>query len=117
MSDQPVNLIDQRVIEANALVPAIRAFGEKIGLEGAKAVVQKTHENASRAYGRICAEEMGSNTLADLAEVVSSWAKGGGEGLRDGLPLHVGPAAENGKTAGQTAADSLQGRGCPDSPP
>lgn len=35
MNDQPVNHIDQRVIEAKALVPVIRAFGEKIGLEGA----------------------------------------------------------------------------------
>ncbi len=77
MNDQPVTLIDQRVIEANALVPVIRAFGEKTGLETAKAVVQKTHENASRAYGRACAEKMGSNTLADLAEVVRNWAKGG----------------------------------------
>ncbi|MCF8137903.1 MAG: L-2-amino-thiazoline-4-carboxylic acid hydrolase [Desulfotignum sp.] len=76
MSDQPVNLIDRRVIEANALVPVIRAFGQKIGLDTAKAVVQKIHENASRAYGRACAQEKKSNTMADLAEVVSSWAKG-----------------------------------------
>jgi fumarate reductase iron-sulfur subunit len=77
MSDQSIHLIDQRVIEANALVPVIKAFGEKIGLDAAKAVVQKTHENASRAYGRACAKEKGSNTMADLAEVVSGWAKGG----------------------------------------
>lgn len=77
MSTDTVNLIDQRVIEANALAPVIKAFGEQIGLDAAKAVVQKTRENMSRNYGRSCAEEKGSNSLADLAEVVSSWAKGG----------------------------------------
>ncbi|MFN2437319.1 MAG: hypothetical protein ABR513_09550 [Desulfotignum sp.] len=77
MSKDTVTLIDRRVIEANALVPVIRAFGERIGLDAAKAVVQKTHENMSRQYGRACAEEKGSNIMADLAEVISSWAKGG----------------------------------------
>lgn len=77
MRKDTVNLIDRRVIEANALVPVIRAFGERIGLDAAKAVAQKTHENMSRQYGRACAEEKGSNIMADLAEVISSWAKGG----------------------------------------
>jgi len=77
MSKNTVNLIDQRVIEANALVPVIRAFGEQIGLDAAKAVVQKTHEKIGREHGRACAEKKGSNTMADLADVVSSWAKGG----------------------------------------
>ncbi|WP_022667788.1 L-2-amino-thiazoline-4-carboxylic acid hydrolase [Desulfospira joergensenii] len=72
-----VNLIEQRVIEASALVPVIKAFGEKIGLDSAKAVVQQTHEKMSRSYGETCAKERGSNTMADLAEIVSSWAEGG----------------------------------------
>lgn len=36
-----------------------------------------THENMSRDYGRACAETKGGNTMADPAEVVSGWAKGG----------------------------------------
>lgn len=77
METPPIPLIDQRVIEASALVPVIRAFGERIGLDAAKAVVQKTNEDMSRDYGRACAKKKGSNTMADLAEVVSGWAKGG----------------------------------------
>jgi hypothetical protein len=77
MSSKTINLIDQRVIEANALVPVIKAFGKQIGLDAAKALVQKAHENMSRDSGRACAKEKGSNTMADLAEVVSGWAKGG----------------------------------------
>jgi hypothetical protein len=77
MEKHPIHLIDQRVIEASALVPVIKAFGERIGLDAAKAVVQKAHEDMSRNYGRACAQEKGSNTLADLAEVISGWAKGG----------------------------------------
>jgi len=77
METIPIPLIEQRVIEARALVPVIRAFGEQMGLDEAKALVQKAHEDSSRDYGRTCAEEKGSNTMADLAEVVSGWAKGG----------------------------------------
>lgn len=77
MNSETVNLIEQRVIEACALVPVIKAFGEKIGIEAAKEVVQQTHENASRAYGKACAKERGSNLMADLAEVISAWGKGG----------------------------------------
>ena len=77
MSTDTILLIDQRVIEANALVPVIKAFGKQIGLEAARAVVQKAHESMSQDYGRACAQEKGSNTMADLAEVISGWAKGG----------------------------------------
>ncbi len=72
-----VDLIEQRIIEACALVPVIRAFGEQIGIDAAKAVVQKTHEDLSRKYGEVCAKERGRNSIADLAEIVSGWANGG----------------------------------------
>ena len=77
MSANKISLIEQRVIEARALVPVIRALGEKIGMDEAKALVQATHEKASREYGEGCARERGSNTMADLAEIVSSWSEGG----------------------------------------
>lgn len=77
MSESKVNLIEQRVIEAAALVPVIKAFGEKIGMDTAIAVVRKTHEKKSRAYGEVCAKGKGRNNIAALAEVVSGWAKGG----------------------------------------
>lgn len=77
MTENKINLIEQRVIEARALVPVIQAFGEKIGMEAARAVVQAVHEESSQRYGQACARERGSDTLADLAAIVSSWAKGG----------------------------------------
>ncbi|THB75192.1 MAG: 2-amino-thiazoline-4-carboxylic acid hydrolase [Desulfobacteraceae bacterium] len=72
-----IDLIEQRVIEACALVPVIRAFGEKIGIDAAKALVQKTHEASSHQYGAACAEQLGSNSMADLAQIVRGWANGG----------------------------------------
>ena len=77
MSKSKVDLIEQRVIEASALVPVIKAFGERVGINAAKTVVQKTHENMSKAYGEACAKEKGSNKIADLVDIVSQWAKGG----------------------------------------
>lgn len=77
MGENKVNLIEQRVIEASALVPVIQAFSQKIGSDAAKTIVRQTHEKLSRAYGEECAKEKGSNTLADFAQIVSAWGKGG----------------------------------------
>jgi hypothetical protein len=77
MDANKVDFIEQRVIEACALVPVIKAFGEKIGIDSAKALVQKTHEDMSRIYGEACAKERGRNNIAVLAEIVNGWAKGG----------------------------------------
>jgi fumarate reductase iron-sulfur subunit len=77
MSSETVNLIEQRVIEACAVVPVVKAFGEKIGIKAAIEVVQQVHENESKTYGEACAKEKGSNLMADLAEVISAWAEGG----------------------------------------
>lgn len=77
MTIETLTLIERRVIEACALVPVIKSFGDKIGIEAAKQIIQETHENESRAYGEACAAERNSYRMADLVEVVSSWAKGG----------------------------------------
>ena len=77
MTENKISMIEQRVIEARALVPVIKAFGEKIGMDAAKALVQATHEKSSQNYGEACAGERGSNTLADLAEILSQWSRGG----------------------------------------
>ena len=72
-----ISLIERRVIEAQAVAPLIIAFGKKVGLEQAKAIVQRINEEASRDYGRRCAAAMGSNTMSDLAKEVASWGEGG----------------------------------------
>ncbi|MDH3828311.1 MAG: L-2-amino-thiazoline-4-carboxylic acid hydrolase, partial [Desulfobacterales bacterium] len=77
MSKEEISLIERRVIEAQAIVPLIIAFGKKVGLEQAKAIVQRNNEAASRDYGRRCAAAVGSNTMADLAVEVASWGEGG----------------------------------------
>ena len=76
MSDLKISLLEKRVIEAQAVAPLIRAFGKEMGLEKAKAIVQSKNEETSRAYGRHCAATVGSNTMADLAREVASWAEG-----------------------------------------
>jgi len=77
MSKEAISLIERRVIEAQIIVPLIIAFGKKVGLEQAKAIVQRNNEEASRDYGRRCAATVGSNTMADLAGEVASWGEGG----------------------------------------
>ncbi len=77
MSKEEISLIERRIIEAQTIVPLIIAFGKKVGLEQAKAIVQRNNEEASRNYGRRCAASLGSNTMADLAGEIVSWGEGG----------------------------------------
>ncbi len=77
MSKEEISLIERRVIEAQTIAPLIIAFGKKVGLEQAKAIVQRNNEEASRDYGHRCAATLGSNTMADLAREVASWGAGG----------------------------------------
>ena len=77
MSKEEISLIERRIIEAQAIVPLIIAFGKQVGLEQAKAIVQRNNEEASREYGRRYAATVGSNTMADLAGEVASWGAGG----------------------------------------
>lgn len=77
MSEKQISLIEKRIIEAQAVVPLIIAFGNEIGLEKAKAIVQAHNEAASRAYGRDCAAKTGTDTLPDLIREISSWGAGG----------------------------------------
>ncbi len=76
MSDQKIGLIEKRVIEAQAVAPLIITFGKEVGLEMAKAIVQRKNEETSREYGRHCAATLESNTMADLAREVTSWGEG-----------------------------------------
>jgi len=77
MSKAEISLIERRVIEAQAVVPLIVAFGRQVGLEQAKAIVQRNSEEASREYGRQCAVTIGTNSMVDLAREVASWGDGG----------------------------------------
>ncbi|UCD78915.1 MAG: L-2-amino-thiazoline-4-carboxylic acid hydrolase [Desulfobacterales bacterium] len=77
MTRAKISLIEQRVIEAQAIVPLIIAFGEKVGLEQAIAIVQRNNEETSREYGRRCAANLGSNSMSDLISEVASWGEGG----------------------------------------
>ncbi len=77
MSNQEICLIERRVIEAQAIVPLIIAFGKEVGLEKAIAIVQRKNEEESREYGRRCVADTGSNTVADLAREIASWGEGG----------------------------------------
>jgi hypothetical protein len=77
MNKEEISLIERRIIEAQTIVPLIIAFGKQVGLEQAKAIVQRNNEEASRDYGCRCAATMVSNTMADLAGEVASWGAGG----------------------------------------
>jgi len=77
MNKEEISLIERRIIEAQTIVPLIIAFGKQVGLEQAKAIVQRNNEEANRDYGRRCAAAIGSNTMADLAGEVASWGAGG----------------------------------------
>lgn len=72
-----VDRIVRREIEAQAVIPLIKAFGEKIGLEAALAVLRENNEKAAHEYGQQVAREMGVNDMAALAKEVATWGEGG----------------------------------------
>lgn len=77
-SEQQVDLLLRRKIEATVLLPLIRAFEKRIGREETRKIVSDTLKEISIKDGKARAESIGGNSLEDLAAgVIPMWQGGG----------------------------------------
>lgn len=73
-----VDLLLRRKIEAQLLLPLIRAFEERLGRDETRKIVSETLKEISRKDGKTKAESLGGNSLGDLAAgVIPMWQGGG----------------------------------------
>lgn len=77
-SEQQVDLLQRRKMEAKVLLPLIRAFEKQLGREETRKIVFDTLKEISRRDGKAMAESVGGNSLEDLAAgVIPMWQGGG----------------------------------------
>ena len=77
-SEQQVDLLQRRKIEAKVLLPLIRAFEKRLGREETRKIVFDNLKEISRRDGKAKAESLGGNSLEDLAaSVIPMWQGGG----------------------------------------
>jgi len=73
---EAISILDRRKIEAQISGPLIKAFIEEFGEEKALAVVRSVIAKLARQSGMDLAKALGGNTMADLAQGLTAWAKG-----------------------------------------
>ncbi len=77
-SEQQVDLLLRRKIEAQVLLPLIRAFEKRLGREETRKIVSDTLKDISRKDGKAKADSLGGSSLVDLAAgVIPMWQGGG----------------------------------------
>ncbi|HBL24894.1 MAG TPA: L-2-amino-thiazoline-4-carboxylic acid hydrolase [Deltaproteobacteria bacterium] len=77
-TEQQVDLLLRRRIEAQVLLPLIRAFEKRLGREETRKIVSDTLKEISRKDGNAKAESLGGNSLEGLAAgVIPMWQGGG----------------------------------------
>lgn len=73
-----VTLLEQRQIEANVLVPLIKAFQAEIGVERANAIARKVITDIARNQGEALAAQQGQgNPIEQMASGLSRFSAGG----------------------------------------
>ena len=73
-----ITLLEQRQIEANVLVPMIKAFQAEFGVEQANAVARKVITELARQHGEAIAAAQGEgNPIEQLASGLSRFSAGG----------------------------------------
>ncbi len=73
-----ITLLEQRQIEANVLVPMIKAFQAEFGVERANAVARKVITELARRHGEAIAAAQGEgNPIEQLAAGLSRFSAGG----------------------------------------
>lgn len=73
-----VTLLEQRQIEANVLVPLIKAFQAEFGVEQTNAVARKVITNIARKHGEALASQQGEgNPIDKMASGLSRFSAGG----------------------------------------
>lgn len=77
MSEKDLTLFERRLLEAEAVVPVVRAFAKVVGEDKAKEVLRKVNEEKSREAGKLTAQRLGSNSLKAIAEDMATWGQDG----------------------------------------
>jgi len=73
-----ITLLEQRQIEANVLVPLIKAFQAEFGVERSNAVARKVITDLARKHGEaIAASEVAGNPIEKMASGLSRFSSGG----------------------------------------
>ena len=73
-----VTLLEQRQIEANVLVPLIKAFQAEFGVERANAIARKVITDIARKHGEaMAASQTGGNPIEKMASGLSRFSAGG----------------------------------------
>jgi predicted hydrocarbon binding protein len=73
-----VTLLKQRQIEANVLVPLIKAFQAEFGVDRANAVARKVITDIARKHGEALASQQGEgNPIEKMASGLSRFSAGG----------------------------------------
>jgi len=77
MELKDLDLLEQRKIEAAIAAPIIQGYIETMGRSKALSIAMDSIEKLSRERGRKAAEELGSQSLQDLAGIMKSWSSRG----------------------------------------
>lgn len=73
-----ITLLEQRQIEANVLIPLIKAFQAEFGTERANAIARKVITDLAREHGEaIAAGEAPGNPIEQMASGLSRFSAGG----------------------------------------
>ena len=75
--DKELNRIEKRAIEALAIAPVIRAVSQRIGWDGALAILQDVNQKEAFQRGRSMEGEMEQNGIEELVDEVAGWGRGG----------------------------------------
>lgn len=76
MNHAPVNLLQQREIEARIVGPIFKAFAHEVGVERAKEVLAGVIRNLAKNAGETAAGSCGGNDLEHLGLTIENWRAG-----------------------------------------
>jgi len=75
--DEKLNRIEKRAIEALAVAPIIRAVTQRIGKEGALAILREINQQEAFQRGQSMRKSDSQNGIDELVDEVATWGEGG----------------------------------------
>ena len=72
-----INRIEKRAIEALAIAPVIKAVSQRIGNEGALAILKEVNQQEAFLRGQNMVKTKGMNDIDELVKDVATWGEGG----------------------------------------
>lgn len=72
-----IGVLKRREVEARIVAPLIERFAQEFGQERVTEIARQTVIDVARDQGAVLAEAMGGNGLAEFANSMTNWTKGG----------------------------------------